>query len=192
MVLQSPRSSIVRALVNTASHRSHPQSSLAHRARRIKQNVRRRRLRHALIRDLPRPSAIHAHADSAHVPRGATIAPHLRARQVVRSAHYAPHLPSLSGIERNPVSRVAPLLRNSIDRSLPRAPTVFTAEETNICRRNKPPLAIERIEEIAVVCGYIKTGSRPISSWNLYGVGSAPRRSAIRRNHRAAEIRAIA
>jgi len=118
LVLQNPRHPIIRALVNSPSHRCNPQSSvpLGYSDPAEYESVRSppflylRVSRYGLRRHsntLPRDTLSRIYSATS------------LAGKVMRPAHYAPHSASDSRIECDPVCGVAPLLRNSVNRSRP-------------------------------------------------------------------------
>src|SRR6266702_7156665 len=122
-----------------------------------------RSLRHSCIRRLPCAPSINAHAYPAAILRHRSISPHLGPTEVVGSTHYPPHLSADSRVKRDPVSGIAPLLRNSSYGPRPRSSPIFAAKEPNVRCGNETAACVKWVEQISVVGRYIQPCADPIA-----------------------------
>src|SRR5437870_435832 len=127
-VLEHPAFSIIDGFEHAAPEPRHIEDAGAGRTRPIEQHVRDSRLRHPLVRNLPRASAVLARDHAADVTVRIPAVPHLRAWEIVRAAHHCPRATAHLWIEDHPVRRVHPASRYGFGGTDPTSAAVLATE----------------------------------------------------------------
>ena len=106
------------------------------------------------------------------------MTPYSGARQIVRPAECSPNEAALRRIERNPIRRVAPGVRDSLGGALPGSAAIRALEETDVGIVHINVAGIEWIELDPVTGGHIETARRPGLAYG-FGIHLQPGGAAI-------------